>query len=139
MKYINLILSKAEIVAFARKTVQSALYSALLLACSTSPSRFEYRASNGSTTCSDTVVLGRITNQSYSELPRDPHLINMDVLWTLHVRVKKVINGVDPGPTITVVVIAHSKLREDKDFTFHLRRVSGGRYVWDRSGLDCIK
>jgi len=94
-------------------------------------------AKNSVIPCADIAVVGRVTDQSYAELPASPNGINMDVSWTLHVKVKRVLKGVAPGHKITVIVTANARVRQDRDLLFNLKRLENGRYAWEQSESDC--
>lgn len=79
--------------------------------------------------CPDLVVIGRIAHQSWQMLPDPPAgEINMDVLFTFDLKVKKVLRGAEPRRHITVVAVAHAPLRPDRDVTFALKRRADGTY-----------
>jgi len=87
--------------------------------------------------CADIVIVGRVTDQSYAELPASLNGINVDVSWTLHVKVKTVLKGVAPDHKITVIVTANARVRQDRDLLFNLKRLENGRYAWEQSESDC--
>ena len=61
----------------------------------------------------------------------------MDVLWTFHVKVKRVLKGVAPNHKLTVVVTANARVRQDRDLLFNLKYIGNDRFSWVQSEADC--
>lgn len=73
-----------------------------------------------------TVLVGRVVGMSYTELPSEPGLLNMDVLWRLTIEVRHVLQGPKVGSTIIYIQPAHGAPRRDRDIRFEVRRREDG-------------
>jgi hypothetical protein len=87
--------------------------------------------------CADADVLGRIVDESYTELPETPGRINLAAWWSLRVKFEKVIAGYVPDRVTTVSVVSDPAIPKNMEFHFHLKRISRGHYQWKQSERDC--
>jgi len=78
----------------------------------------------------DLDVYGRVTRLSYESLGDN----SWDVAFTARLTITRVVRGRPPARDLTVKYIAHTDLRHDRDFRFHLRQSESG--VWLRCGID---
>lgn len=77
--------------------------------------------------CRDLVVVGRVKNEGYVDLPDDGHILGR-ARFAVTIKVKKVVWGRVEKQFISAVSVAHSQMREDKDFLMVLSRTNGGAY-----------
>jgi hypothetical protein len=112
----------------------SIVLAAILLSCLTTKAATAHPAGAA---CRQIVLMGRVTHASYVELPDVPGAINLDVLWTLDVSVKRVLRGVEHRTAIKVVQKGDARPRQDRDLEFHLFPVGDGSYSVSPSETGC--
>lgn len=83
-------------------------------------------ASSRPATC--TTLMGRVLAASYTEVPSEPGLLNMDVLWRINIEVRGVVHGPPVGSTIIYVGAAHAAPRRDRDVRFEVRKREDGTF-----------
>lgn len=75
--------------------------------------------------CSDIVAVGRVENGTYEHIQSEDDLLGRgSIEATLHVR--KVVRGASLPAVVPVRYVAHSFMREDRDFMLVLRRSGSG-------------
>ena len=98
----------------------------IVLAIGALPSLFPVQASNDP--ARTLIVEGRLENTGFKHEDRSDDLIGHGwVTAKLHIR--RTVRGRSPASVLSVRYFAHTYMREDRTFRFHLRRGSGGTYV----------
>jgi hypothetical protein len=87
--------------------------------------------------CSGVALIGRVIQASYVELAQTPGYIDMDVLWTLNVAVKRVLQGSEPRQRIKVVAFTHAHPGQDRDIVFHRSRRADAEPIWEQPKKTC--
>jgi len=87
--------------------------------------------------CTNAEVLGRVVEASYKELPETPGYLNLTALWTLRVKVERVVRGRIREEFITVSVVSDPAIAKGVQLDFQLKRVSPGHYEWKQFEREC--
>jgi len=87
--------------------------------------------------CTNAEVMGRVVEASYKELPETPGYINLAALWTLRVKVERVVRGRIRDRFITVSVVSDPAIAKNVQLDFQLKRVGQGHYEWKQSEREC--
>ena len=78
----------------------------------------------------DVIVRGRLNDQSYAHVDVPDDILGHGWI-TARLHVSRVLKGrsVRPNGVLTVRYFAHTYLREDRSFRFHLRPTTDGTYI----------
>jgi len=86
--------------------------------------------------CSDLVVIGRVTTRSGETVTKPDDMLGRG-RWQMDVQIKHILRGTEQRGTVPATAVAHAPPRSDRDFLAVLSPIDGGRYhlktatLWD--------